>query len=77
MQLSLGRFDISREAILADAHRFGFTSTVDAAAYFDALLERISSSFDSVAKWLNQEWQQVLHERMTHNVAVLSSRPNP
>jgi len=77
MQLSLGRFDISRDAVLADGHRFGFTSKADAAAYLDALLEQISSSFDSVAKWLDQEWQGVLHQRMTHNVAVLSSRPNP
>jgi serine/threonine-protein kinase HipA len=73
MQLSLGRFDISREAVLADAHRFGFASAVDAADYLDALLERISVSYDIAAQPLDDEWRQVLHERLTHNVAILGS----
>jgi serine/threonine-protein kinase HipA len=77
MQVSLGRFDISREAVLADSHRFGFTSAVNAAEYLDALLERISASYDSVADWLDQDWRQILHERMTHNVAVLSGPAAP
>lgn len=75
MQLSLGRFDISREAMLADSHRFGFKNAADAAAYLDVLLERISASYTSVAHWLDQEWRQTLHERMTCNVAVLSGQP--
>jgi len=74
IQLSLGRFDISREAVLADSHRFGFASEVDAAGYLDALLERIVASYDSVAHWLDQDWRQILHERMTHNVAVLTGQ---
>ncbi|MVW64181.1 type II toxin-antitoxin system HipA family toxin [Massilia sp. NEAU-DD11] len=74
MQLSLGRFDISREAVLADSHRFGFASAVDAADYLDALLERISASYDIAAQPLDDEWRQVLHERLTHNVAILGSR---
>jgi serine/threonine-protein kinase HipA len=73
MQLSLGRFDISREAALSDAHRFGFASGIDAASYLDTLLERITAGFDGVAQWLDQDWRQVLHERLAHNVAVLSS----
>jgi serine/threonine-protein kinase HipA len=71
MQLSLGRFDISREAALADAHRFGFTSVKDAAAYLDGLLERIAASFDGAACWLDQAWKDVLHERLVRNVALL------
>lgn len=75
MQLSLGRFDISREAALADAHCFGFTSKEEAATYLDTLLERIASGFGSVAHWLDQEWLQTLHERLAHNVAVLKASP--
>lgn len=71
MQVSLGRFDISRDAVLADANRFGFTHSVDAAAYLDALLERISASYDIAAQGLDGQWRQVLHERLSHNVAIL------
>ncbi|GAA4024678.1 HipA domain-containing protein [Actimicrobium antarcticum] len=72
MQLSQGRFDISRDAVLADAHRFGFTSATEAATCLDALLARITAGFDAVAHWLDQDWKKVLHERLSHNVGVLS-----
>jgi serine/threonine-protein kinase HipA len=74
MQLSQGRFDISREAVLADAHRFGFTNATDATSYLDGLLERITAGFEDVAQWLDQDWKKVLHERLSHNVVVLSGR---
>jgi serine/threonine-protein kinase HipA len=74
MQLSLGRFDISREAVLADAKRFGFAGTVDAADYLDTLLARISASYDAAAQSLDQEWRKVLHERLSHNLAILSGQ---
>lgn len=74
MQLSLGRFDISREAALADAHRFGFAGAAQAADYLDVLLQRISASYDTAAQLLDQEWRQTLHERLTHKLAVLGSR---
>lgn len=76
MQLSLGRFDISREAVLADAHRFGFTSAMDAASYLDALLERIKAGFESVAQWLDDDWKMLMHERLSHNIAVLGNAPD-
>jgi hypothetical protein len=44
MQLSVGRFDISREAILADPSRFGFNDTAQAIVHLDALLIRISQA---------------------------------
>jgi serine/threonine-protein kinase HipA len=71
MQLSLGRFDISRQAVLADAHRFGFTGDIEAGGYLDALLARIAASFDGVAGWLDHDWSQMLRERLSHNLAVL------
>jgi serine/threonine-protein kinase HipA len=73
MQLSLGRFDISRAAVLADANRFGFASAADATDYLDALLKRISASYDIAAQALDQEWRKVLHERLSHNLAILGS----
>ena len=75
MQLSMGRFDISREAVLADAHRFGFDNGADAASYLDALLERIAAAFDGAAHALDHDWRQVLHERLLHNLAVLRAQP--
>jgi serine/threonine-protein kinase HipA len=74
MQLSQGRFDISREAVLADAHRFGFASATEAATYLDDLLARITAGFVEVAHWLDQDWENVLHKRLSHNVAVLKGR---
>lgn len=74
MQLSRGRFDISREAVLADAHRFGFTSVAEATTYLDDLLVRITAGFDEVAHWLDQEWKNVLHGRLSYSVVVLSGR---
>lgn len=75
MQLSQGRFDISREAVLADAHRFGFASAAEAARYLDELLERFTAEFEGVAQWLDQDWRRVLYERVSHQVTVLSRRP--
>ncbi|MGV7209340.1 type II toxin-antitoxin system HipA family toxin [Oxalobacteraceae bacterium A2-2] len=74
MQLSRGRFDISREAVLADAQRFGFAGAAEAAAYLDTLLERIEAGFGEVAHWLDQDWRTVLHERVSQNVVILGGR---
>ncbi|MES3023264.1 MAG: HipA domain-containing protein [Pseudomonadota bacterium] len=74
MQLSQGRFDISRDAVLADAHRFGFTDATEATSYLDGLLERITAGFEDVAHWLEQDWKNVLQERLSLNVGVLGER---
>jgi serine/threonine-protein kinase HipA len=71
MQLSQGRFDISRDAVLTDAHRFGFASSQDASSYLDTLLMRIEAGFEQVAHWLDHDWQSLLHERLSQNVAAL------
>jgi serine/threonine-protein kinase HipA len=73
MQLSIGRFDISRSALLADAHRFGFESGEEAARYLDALLTRIVEAFDQVVHWLDPEWQEALRTRMRHNINLLGT----
>lgn len=71
MQLSTGRFDIAREAVLADAHRFGFGGREEAAAWLDALLDRIGGSFDEAAQGLDGAWRQLLSERLQYNLALL------
>lgn len=74
MQLSVGRFDISREAVLADAHRFGFSGEAEAASYLDRLLPRIEAGFAGAADQLDLAWRQVLHERLTQNLLVLKGQ---
>lgn len=71
MQLSLGRFDISREAVLADAHRFGLLNRVDASDYLERLLQRIVSGFDLVQSLLDEKWKDEMAERLRYNVARL------
>jgi len=71
MQLSTGRFDIARGTVLADAHRFGFGNREDAAAWLDALLDRIGGTFDAAAETLDDAWRQLLAERLQTNLALL------
>lgn len=71
LQLSTGRFDIARAALLADAHRFGFASLDEAGRYLDTLLARFSKGFDQVAHLLGEEWQVTLRARMQQNIALL------
>jgi len=71
MQLATGRFDIAREAVLADAHRFGFGNREEAAAWLDALLDRIGGTFNQAAETLDDAWRQLLAERLQTNLALL------
>jgi serine/threonine-protein kinase HipA len=71
MQLALGRFDISRDAMLADALRFGFESRDECGRYLDNLLVRINASFDEAVECLDEAWRRTMHERLTHNLSVL------
>lgn len=74
MQVSQGRFDISRDALLADAHRFGFGSATEAKAYLAILLTRIEAGFENVAPLLDEYWKKLLYERMSHYVLVLNRK---
>lgn len=71
MQLSAGRFDISRSALMADAHRFGFASSEEASDYLEVLLTRIDHGYDQVAHWLAPEWREMLYVRLQQNIALL------
>jgi serine/threonine-protein kinase HipA len=71
LQLSTGRFDISREAVLVDAHRFGFAGRDEAGRYLDLLLARLADGFDQVAHLLEAPWQEMLRVRLQQNLAIL------
>lgn len=71
LQLSTGRFDISRAAALADAHRFGFDNDEEAGRYCDALLLRIENAFDQAVRQLDAAWQAALHARLRQNLSLL------
>jgi serine/threonine-protein kinase HipA len=73
MQLSTGRFDVSRDAVLADGHRFGFANRDDAANYLAGLLDRIVAAYDDVAQLLDDRWKAEMAERLSQNVAILEA----
>jgi serine/threonine-protein kinase HipA len=71
MQLATGRFDIARGTVLQDARRFGFATIGDATHYLDDLLRRIDASFEPLAAILDDEWTQLMRERLRANLALL------
>lgn len=73
MQLSTGRFDISREALLGDIHKFGFSTHKEANEYLNGLLERISKSFSTAADCLDEATRQMMQERLEHNIKLLTN----
>ncbi len=77
MQVSAGRFDISREAFLADAHRFGFDSRTQAEKHLDGLVLRIARAFEDADAPLGYEWKEALSARLRLNQERLSRRDAP
>lgn len=71
MQLATGRFDIARSTVLQDARRFGFATIGDATHYLDDLLRRIDASFEPLDSILDDEWTQLMRERLRANLALL------
>jgi len=71
MQLSLGRNDISRDAVLADAIRFGFENKAAASAHLEALLVRIAEAFTNVASLLTTELKTLMKRRLERNLSLL------
>jgi serine/threonine-protein kinase HipA len=72
LQFAAGRFDISRDAALAEATRFGFNGRAEAAAWLDGLLARVRASFDQVAPLVDADWARVLAARLAENVQRLA-----
>ncbi len=71
MQLSLGRFDIGRDAVLADAIRFGFDSREMAATHLDVLLVRITDAFELVLPMLSADLQHLMKRRLESGLPLL------
>ena len=64
MQVSAGRRDITRDAMLRDVTRFGFSTRQQAEDYIDALLARIDKAFAQVAPLLNAALRARMAERL-------------
>jgi serine/threonine-protein kinase HipA len=75
MQVASGRFDIARDAVLADAKWFGFEQPDHAAAHLDALLVRITEAFPRVQHLLEGDLRPLMAERLSHGLAALG-RPD-
>lgn len=73
MQLSMGRTDIARDAILRDAVRFGIGNVEDATAYLDELLQRIEHGFAAAADVLTGELREMMAARLRKNVERLKA----
>lgn len=73
MQVSAGRFDITREAILADALLFGFKDRRDAALHLDALLSTIRDAFPTVEADLPVDLSRLLHDRLVNGLRKLTA----
>lgn len=73
MQLSLGRFDISREAVLDDALRFGFTSRIEAETHLNTLLERIKLAFEVIKPRFSKDLAQILTRRIANGLRFLKA----
>jgi len=75
MQLSAGRFDISRESVLADAARFGFANRDKAEHHLHELLTRIEVAFDTEETVLDPDWKGALRARAVAMLRKLRLRP--
>ncbi|EJN10329.1 type II toxin-antitoxin system HipA family toxin [Herbaspirillum sp. YR522] len=76
MQTSLGRYDISRQSILADAGHFGLSST-QAPALLDDFLDRLDRSGKQLASQAPAAIQAFFHARISHGVQLLRGGQDP
>lgn len=72
MQLSVARYDISRDSVLADAIRFGFDEREAATTYLNALLGHIESAFSTLQNLLGQQLRMMMAERLAANMQALA-----
>ncbi len=67
MQVCLGRWEITRDNLLADYLRFGFGGMKEAEDYLADLLARIEAGFAEVAGMLDETLLQLLQNRLREN----------
>ena len=75
MQVSAGRHDITREAMLQDYLRFGFATHADASDHFDALLKRIEDGYADIAPLLDAALRASMQQRLQTMLAKLRMAP--
>ncbi|MDW3688663.1 HipA domain-containing protein [Cupriavidus sp. CV2] len=73
MQLSEGRFDITREAVLADAVHFGFDDKSAAATHLGQWVARIADTFPAVDAHLSPALSQLMRDRLANGVKALQA----
>jgi serine/threonine-protein kinase HipA len=73
MQLSQGRFDIAREAVLANAAYFGFEDQSAATAHFESVMQRIADTFSMTREALPRELRALLQERLSHGLQAMKA----
>lgn len=72
LQVSLGTHVIAREAVLADAVRFGFPGREEAGRYLDETLGRMQAAFAEVEHMLPPALRKMLDARLSANLKLLS-----
>ena len=72
MQVSAGRVDITRKAVLADAVMFGFKDQGEAELHLDALLGTIADVFPTVQAELPAALIKLLRERLHHGIRQMT-----
>lgn len=74
--LSTEHADISRNAVLHDAMRFGFAERAEAEQALEQLLQALALTFDEAAECLDVLWRQVMHDRLQNRLERLRAPPN-
>lgn len=74
MQLSAGQTRISRQAVLADAVRFGFANMQEAETYLDNLLSRLEHAYNQLVTPLQANMRDLLTRRLEANLALLAPK---
>lgn len=73
MQVSTGRYDITRESLLADHRRFGLLMRSQAESRLAETVARIEAAFADVRTIFNGEQQKLMHARLIKASALLTS----
>lgn len=73
MQLSLGRYDISRAAALADWRHFGFAAQSEAEEVVDSLVEQALGTFKDASELLTQDQGNAMKKQLAAARNALSA----
>ncbi len=71
MQLTTGVFAISRDALIAEPQRFGWTGGAEADLRLAEFLRTLESTFDEAAKVLSPSLRKIMEERIQSNIEFI------